>query len=161
MKKYIGTDISGMTLEKTEVQLIQEGYTNIELLHMDALEIEKLKNNKISIIFMSSVAQYLKNYETFKKFLEIACSVVDDGIIFIGDVPDLQKKLDFIKEVEAANGKMDEAALWYSRQFMRSMEEEIPDIQSVEISDKQGWTIANELTKYRYDVLYKVKKHEK
>ena len=156
VKEYIGIDISGESLKRTQKQMESEGYTNIKFLKRAAQEIDTVELQKTDIVIFNSIIQYFNDYQECQKIIKKTSDLLINGIIFVGDVLDIEKKEEYLKEIEKNNGTCNKSDLWYSREFMRNIAYDIPCIKDIFISDKEIWTIQNEMTKYRYDVIYKV-----
>ncbi|MCU0287974.1 MAG: condensation domain-containing protein, partial [Acidobacteria bacterium] len=149
---------------------------NIELSCLAAHEIEqipvKVKENgkeDFDLVIINSVIQCFHGHNYLRHVLQKAVSLLkDNGYLFIGDVMDQEKKKDLIKELTSfkeANRdkgyttKTDfSAELFVSKGFWHDLKAGWPEIESLKFSDKL-FTIENELTKFRYDVLIKVNKH--
>lgn len=162
VKKYIGTDISDTSLEMTRMRFEDDGIKNVELICADAVGLEQLnlKNERISIVIMNSVAQYFPGYSYFIEVVrQIVDFISDEGIILIGDLMDVERKNEWIKELDRLGKEINGNDLWYSNDFLLSLPGYIKGISDIQISDKIG-TISNELTRYRRDILIKINKKD-
>jgi amino acid adenylation domain-containing protein len=93
--------------------------------------------------------------------------MADRGYIFIGDIMDLDLKDDLIADLKAFKQahrdrgyktKIDwSGELFISRRFLEDLALDCPGISDMEFSGKI-YTIANELTGYRYDALIRIDK---
>ena len=159
-KEYIGIDISNITLMRTAKRLEKYGINHVSLIEADVFDVDMLNICQQDIIIFNSVVQYFPGYNYFILTIrKILSCMKDTGVIYIGDVPDLEKmdtqkeelKLLGMKE----NNKKD---LYYPREFFYELQAYIPEIMTVEITEKIGM-IENELKKYRYDVVIQIDKY--
>lgn len=157
---YFGIDISKITLMRTAERLEKCGINNVSLIETDVFDVDKINICQQDVIIANSVVQYFPGYNylilTMKKL--VSC-MKDKGVIYIGDVPDLEKMDTQKEELKRLgmkeNNKKD---LYYPREFFYELQAYIPEISTVEITEKIGM-IENELKKYRYDVVIKINKH--
>ncbi|WP_271730151.1 AMP-binding protein, partial [Aquimarina algiphila] len=159
---YLGTDLSSKILEKTRARLSTSGYDNVDLLHLSADDIDSLEQGEgYDIIIMNSVVQSFSGYNYFREVLSKSINLLnDEGIIFIGDVQDQDKKrelvdsiLDYRKSYPNSKVKIDWSnELFLSKAYFYDLQHDFPSIQSLAFSEKIG-TVENELTKYRYDAV--------
>lgn len=160
VKKYIGIDFSSEIIKKNLVIKNKNKIENLELHCASADMIDNLGFQNIDVVIINSVAQLFDGYCYFYRLIDKIISIIkSDGIIFFGDIMDLNKKsllLKSLKDFKAnhpnCNTKITlNNELFYSKEFFYDLQYDYP-IKSIEISDKIG-TVANELTLYRYDVL--------
>lgn len=130
--------------------------SNIRFIQGNALEISKLKIQNPNVIIINSVIQYFNDYEGYKEGIRQVAELGDRGIIFVGDILDMDKKSSFMEEIKECNGHANMNDLWYSRKQIIELKNSIEAIKKVDISDKSGYTIQNELTKYRFDAIYEI-----
>lgn len=161
VKSYIGADISKRMLEITEERLRKEEITNIKYVETSAIDVDKHIEVTCDIVIMSSVVQYLDDYEEFIEIVQKLCTLVSKGIVFIGDILDADKKDGFLDEIKLFGGKANSDDLWYPKKFMEELIEKIDGIKEIKIGDKCVSTISNELTKYRYDVILSIEHKHK
>ena len=76
----------------------------------------------------------------------------------MGDILDLEKKDCFLDEISVYGGSANRSDQWYLRDSIASLKNDNKYIKDVFITDKIGYTIQNELTKYRFDAIYEIKK---
>lgn len=67
-----------------------------------------------------------------------------------------ESKLGSSHEISNSNGNANMKDLWYSRKQIIDLKNSIEAIKKVYISDKSGYTVQNELTKYRFDAIYEI-----
>ncbi|NLD48146.1 MAG: AMP-binding protein, partial [Clostridiaceae bacterium] len=97
---YYGTDLSESMIEWNKQKIKKEGIENIELMCLPAHEISRLDSKGFDIIIINSVIQYFDGYNYLKRVISDAIELCNnDGIIFIGDVRDLDSEADFIKSL--------------------------------------------------------------
>ncbi len=166
VKRYIGSDMSQVNLNRNQEKIIRENIDNIHIVNCKADKINIFQNEKIDIIIMNSVCQYFgtEDYlcDVIKKCIQV---LTRKGIIYIGDVRDADKKEEFEKSIEnyclankVRNKKRgDSSELFLPQSFWGELKMDYSEIREIGISSKIG-SIKNELTKYRYDVLIHVEK---
>lgn len=159
--QYIGIDISDQTLKLTEEHLKMEGITNVAMMRGDALHVNEFGIAGMDIVIINSVAQYFPGYNYFIRVVEnlLSC-LADKAVIFVGDVLDLGKRELWKQAMQKSGQKTNDKDLWYPRQFMLQMPVYIKEIEKIEISEKKG-NIKNELSMFRYDVLFLIDKKKK
>ena len=166
--EYHGIDLSDEILKKTELERVKRAMDNIKLYTLAAHEIDSIGERKFNIIIINSVIQCFEGLHYLRKVLSKAIDLLDDeGIIFIGDIMDLDKKQDYLKSLrnfkkehreEGLVTKLDWSnEMFFSRNFFDDLGHEIPAIKKVSHSNKI-YTIPNELTEYRYDTLLTIRK---
>jgi len=163
---YYGTDISSVIIEKDEKYASENGIENVKLKCLAAHEIDQLDEKNFDIIIINSVIQAFSGHNYLRKVLKKSIDLLSDkGIIFLGDIMDLEKKdelqcslIRYKKENPLSNTKTDlSSELFISRGFLYDLCHEMPDIFKVE-DQKKIHTIENELTKFRYDALLYIDK---
>jgi 2-polyprenyl-3-methyl-5-hydroxy-6-metoxy-1,4-benzoquinol methylase len=161
VKSYTGTDLSASIIEFNRLKCAETGVGNITLACMGADEIDQLEPQRFDIIVINSVIQAFNGLNYLRRIIGKAFRLLnDDGILFIGDVMDLDSRDRLLRSVRAyklanpeANTKLDFSnELFVARGFFRDCIAEFHGISAVEVSPKLH-TIANELTEFRYDVL--------
>lgn len=173
VKKYIGTDMAGVNLEKNASFNEENNIQNIVLKQCRADEINTLAIDGVDIVIMNSVVQYFYDTDYLIDVINKAINMFDhdvEGIIYLGDLRDIDKKSEFeaaVRQYRADNGlqaldfqKRDGFELFLSRDWVRRLSEIFPEIVAIEVSDKVGH-IENELLKYRFDAVLKVRKGKK
>lgn len=168
---YYGTDLSGVIIEKNRNRVKEEGYRNIELKCLAAHEIGNIEEEKFDLVIMNSVIQAFHGHNYLRKVIKKSIDLLGKkGHLFIGDVMDQELKMDLIRDLtDFRSSSRDKKyktktdfseELFISREFFEDMEEEISEISNIEFSPKI-YTIENELTKFRYDVLIAIDKTKK
>ncbi|MCK4258348.1 MAG: amino acid adenylation domain-containing protein [Halanaerobiales bacterium] len=159
---YYGTDLSSIMIEKNRQRVAKEKLDNIVLTCMSADEIDQI-TEQFDIIIINSVIQYFLGHNYLKDVLRKAIQRLNNqGIIFIGDIRDQDLKEEFKQSVldfkcqrpeYHSTSNFDE--LFISKDYFTDLSIEWPEIAEVEFS-KKIYTIENELTRYRYDLIYKI-----
>lgn len=164
VKKYIGTDMAKVNLQKNKERVNKENIQNIELRQCSADKISDAVYDKVDIAILNSVCQYFPNMEYLEKVLQETVSLLNaGGVLYLGDLLDLDLLKDFENELteyqknhpgkKVKTDRSDE--LWISRLYFDKVKDN-DWVQEIIISDKLA-VIENELTKYRYDVLILVR----
>ncbi|MCU0286474.1 MAG: amino acid adenylation domain-containing protein, partial [Acidobacteria bacterium] len=168
---YYGTDLSAVIIEKNKKAVQEKDINNIKLSCLPAHEIEQIPVKDFDLVIINSVIQCFHGHNYLRHVLQKAVALLkDSGYLFIGDVMDQEKKKDLVKDLisfKEANRdkgyptKTDfSAELFVSKGFWGDLKAEWSEIESLTFSDKL-FTIENELTKFRYDMLIKINKHGK
>ncbi len=163
-KRYIGTDIASYNISINKEYNKKRNINNIELVQCAADEIGVFSDEWITLVILNSVVQYFEGENYFIDVIKKAISIIaGEGVIFIGDVRDLQKKEQYEESVCSYKSKMglpmplERRELFLNRSFFESLVNRFPEhIKNIEISNKIG-AIENELLKYRYDVIIYLK----
>jgi amino acid adenylation domain-containing protein len=160
---YCGTDLSAVTIERNRRQLTEEGWPNIGLRCLAAHEIDEIDEGPFDLVIINSVIQAFPGHNYLRRVIEKSIRLLGDrGLLFIGDVMDLDLKPDLLRALrdfksknrgKGYKTKLDfSAELFVSRKFFADLQVEMPRIRRLDFSAKIH-TIENELTRYRYDVL--------
>ncbi|MFB5761183.1 amino acid adenylation domain-containing protein [Paenibacillus medicaginis] len=161
---YYGTDLSSSMIRNCRERVEREGLRHIKLDCLPADQIGRLHEEPFDIIILNSVVQVFKGHHYLRKVLRSALELLSDrGILFIGDVMDLDCKEAFLQDLRDYDAAHPEVStktefdneLFLSRAFFQDMQAEYREIGGVHFSDKI-YTIPNELTLYRYDVIMEV-----
>ena len=165
---YYGVDLSNVIIEKNKQRIAQEQYENIVVECLPADEIDKINEAGFDLVIINSVIQSFHGHNYLRQVLKKATRLLkDSGSIFIGDVLDQDLKEDMLADMRSfkqANRnnsyktKTDWSSdLFISRDFFADLTSELNEIAEVKITNKI-YTIENELTRYRYDVLLQIDK---
>jgi ubiquinone/menaquinone biosynthesis C-methylase UbiE len=168
VSKYTGTDIAEKGLEL--IANSKKGKLNadkIELYQLDALNIDKVPENKFNLIIINSVAQYFPSLEyLFNVIKKLEVYASPDCFIFLGDIRsnELQKlfyldvsykKYPELSDIELKSKinflKTRENETFYHTQLFKIFPAIFKYIKHNIIELKKG-THNNELNLYRYDV---------
>lgn len=168
VKEYHGTDLSAEILENTQKEVSKRNINNITLTHLAAHDIDKLNAKDFDIVIMNSVVQSFNGHHYLKDVIKKCIALMKPrGILFLGDILDLERKDRRLKDLHAYKQSHPEHAnrtktdwsheLFLSRLFFQDLILEIPEVKDVHPSEKTG-SIENELTLYNYDVLIDIDK---
>lgn len=169
LKTYIGVDMAGVSLKKNRERAEEKGIKNIELIQCEANQVGDLSVDKVDIVIINSVVQYFPGINYLKKTVEQCISLMGgEGILFIGDIMDLDKRENLIKSVMHYKKEHPDAdvrtdysgELFLSRKYFIYLASLVDGIYKVEIADKIG-KIRNEMTEFRYDVILHYKRGSK
>ncbi|MCU0285545.1 MAG: amino acid adenylation domain-containing protein [Acidobacteria bacterium] len=166
---YYGTDLSPVIIERNRERVEREGHTNIKLECLPAHEIDKINEQNFDLIIMNSVIQHFSGHNYLRKVIAQAIQLLaPQGVIFIGDIMDLEQKQTLINDlVQFKKNNPDKTyrtktdwseELFIGQSFFHDLEAENPAISSITFSPKIR-TIENELTKFRYDALLTIDKN--
>lgn len=154
VREYVRIDISGEMLKKTSIMLQNEQINNVKLLQGNAITLDRLELENANIVIINSVIQYLQDIAEYAEVIKQAVQFVKKGVIFVGDILDFDKQQTFLEELQMFGGKANIKERWYTRQEIEAVARKVSNIKQVIITDKKGYTIENELTKYRFDAIY-------
>ncbi|HLP58355.1 MAG TPA: amino acid adenylation domain-containing protein [Candidatus Deferrimicrobium sp.] len=165
---YYGTDLSSVIIARNMERIKVQGHSNIRLECLPAHEIDKIAEKDFDLIILNSVVQHFSGYNYLREIIKKAIALLGRrGVIFIGDVMDMDRKAALIKDLidfkkthqrSGYRTKTDwSEELFISQSFFHDLSADIPAIRDVAFSKKIG-VIENELTKFRYDVLVTVDK---
>lgn len=158
--QYFGIDMSETIIEKNKGIIRKNKIDNIKLACLSAHEINLLSETNFNIVILNSVIQCFNGHNYLRQVIKKIINIMSgEGVIYIGDVMDLDKKVELVKSLEDfknKNPKYDTKTdfsheLFLSTGFFYDLPFDFPQIKTVEITNK-NFTIENELTKYRYDV---------
>jgi len=166
-KLYCAIDISKNAIEKNKQISKKLNIKNIELHVLSADMIEEISHTEFDIIIINSVVQLFHSYEYLR---DVICGCIkkmkNKGVIFIGDIMDLDLKEDFelsLSSFKKSNPQYDtklyfENELFIPKRFFKCIESDFKQISEFMISPKIH-TLKNELTEYRYDCLIIIDKN--
>jgi len=166
VKLYYGTDFSKVIIGKNRRRIKNQKLQNIRLACTPAHDIEKIPEKNFDLVILNSVIQSFHGHNYLRKVIRKSIKLLKNkGYLFIGDVMDQNRKNDLTREMKEykrthkdKNTKTDwSSELFVARGFFEDLGIEFPGIRAVEFSDKI-YTIENELTKFRYDVLMTIDK---
>ncbi|NOQ27310.1 MAG: AMP-binding protein, partial [Bacteroidales bacterium] len=168
---YYGTDLSGTILQKNEERINSEGHTNIIQKRLSADEIDQIEETDFDLIIINSVIQCFDGHNYLKKVIRKAIDLMKpEGLMFFGDIMDQDLKHELekdLKEFKRTHTNKEYSTktdwseeLFLSRGFWNDLKYEETSIEKIE-SSRKIFTLENELTKYRYDVLISIDKNQK
>ncbi len=161
VKEYVAVDLSQATIRKLGEALKEE--KNVSLHCLSAMDIDRLEGQKFDAILINSVIQDFESHNYLLKVIQKAFGMLsENGHLCIGDVMDLGKKDQLIGDLIAFENdhkgkgyttKTDfSAELFLHRDYFDDLASTIEGVTKVSFKEKT-YTIANELTDYRYDVI--------
>lgn len=163
---YTGSDLSGEILEVAAKHLEQKKIDNVKLVHAAAHDVIKHLEGQYDVVIFNSVIQCFSGYHYFRNVvLDLIPFLSDKATILFGDLQDLDLKEELINDLKnhARMNPQDKVKLDWSqelfltRSFFEDLKRYFPFKTSSEPSRKLG-TIENELTKYRFDVVFTIDK---
>ena len=170
--RYCATDVSVQGLKRLRQRLdALGGYEQVSLMEREANDFSGLAET-FDAILLNSVVQFFPSLAYLRQVLDGAiASLREGGFIFLGDVRSLPLLQAFHASVflEKASPTMDreefrqrvmqrvidEEEFAVAPAFFQKLQQEIAGIKKVLILPRKG-RIANELTKFRYDVIIEV-----
>ncbi|NES69220.1 MAG: methyltransferase domain-containing protein, partial [Okeania sp. SIO2D1] len=169
--KYLGTDISNVSLEYIKKQIEQQPdkYGHVSLAQKRAEDMADVADNSFDVVLLSSIVQYFPSVEYLLEVIEKSIRVVKPGgMIFLGDIRSLPLMNAFHSSVQLYQGTpslsleklkqqidrkiQQETEFLVSPELFVALKEKHPEITHVQIRLQRGRE-NNELTKYRYSVL--------
>lgn len=166
VKSYYGTDLSQTIIDYNREICEEKNIDNIKLRCIEAEDISLLGEGDFDIIIINSVVQAFSGFNYLRDIINQCLSLMGPkGVLFLGDIMDLEKKEDLLAEVHQykkqhpyAQTKLDFSdEMFVPRAFFDDLRLEMPAIQVAHHSEKIH-SIQNELTKYRYDSILEIDK---
>ena len=161
--QYIATDISEIMTTRLIAELETKEMTNVEVLCVPARQVESvLQGKRFDLIVMNSVVHCFPGYNYLRAvFQDCEKLLAENGVIFLGDVMDLDLKHKLIMSVKSFKKARPECRvkvdwqneLFLSRAFMQHLCDSSKTLKMVKVSRKH-FTIANELTDFRFDAIF-------
>jgi amino acid adenylation domain-containing protein len=167
---YHGTDISSSILANTMDMVKKRGITNVSLSHLPAHAINELTEENFDLIIINSVIQCFDGHNYLRNtLLKAIDKLKDDGLIFLGDIMDEEKRDDLLKDLsdfeknnrgKSYKTKLDlSAELFISKNYLNDLIVDNIGIKEINFSNKIS-AVENELTRYRYDALLTINKKQ-
>jgi len=176
-RTYLGTDISGAGLQYIDKQLEQikqrqTGLAEVLTRRCSADDFTTIESGSLDLVILNSVVQYFPSADYLVEVLEKAVhKIKPGGHIFIGDVRGLSHLKTFHISVELSRAEPGvdketilrrvidrmsrEQELVIDPLFFSALEKQVPRIKRAQLLIKYG-RYANELSKFRYDVILHV-----
>jgi amino acid adenylation domain-containing protein len=165
---YYGIDLSSDILKNTSVEVKKRGLQNVFLHCLPAHEIDQLNISDFDLIIINSVIHCFHGHNYLRNVLMKCVDLLKpQASLFLGDLMDESKRDLLIADLnefhQTNNGKGYRTKTnWASELFISKnyLEDIISDglgIVSVAFTDKIH-TVANELTRFRFDALLRVNK---
>jgi tyrocidine synthetase-3 len=160
---YHGTDLSSTIIANTGRVAQEKGFTNITLSCLPAHEIDQVQGENFDLVIINSVLQSFHGHNYLRDVLVKAIGKMKvKGLLFIGDIMDEDKREALIQDLhdfrqenrhKAYRTKTDlSAELFISRDYLNDLISDQIGMVDADYSDKIH-TIANELTRFRFDAL--------
>lgn len=150
-KKAIGVDFSKQLL----AQLNTEFPGSIETHLADALEFE-WKGGKLDVVLIYFAIQCFSERDALRLIARAFSWLRPDGILFIGDVPDEEKKWSYLSKPEYRRDYFSRVETdtpmigqWFRKEFFKALADYIPHMQ-VTVVDQPSYQINSEI---RFDVV--------
>ncbi|NEW09285.1 amino acid adenylation domain-containing protein [Paenibacillus sp. SYP-B3998] len=165
---YCGTDLSEAMIKQNQSVCEVEGWNHIQLHCLPADRIDELEEGAFDVVILNSVIQYFHGHNYLRRVLrQITSKLRDQGVLFIGDVMDLEQKEALFASLRQHQSdhpedstKTDFSSEWFvAKPFFEDLALDLPGMTVVSFSAKIA-TVENELTKFRYDVMLEVNKLE-
>lgn len=143
VKRSIGVDYSDVLLKQFEQNF---KLNNLTLVNKDILEYV-IERNSIDKIFIYFSIQHFDEYQTLNIIKNCLSGLKKNGIIFIGDIPDLDEKWKYISKPEYRKDylnrvleKRPKIGFWFHKEFFKSFENYFSNIR-VEILNQPKYQI--------------------
>jgi amino acid adenylation domain-containing protein len=169
-ERYVGTDFSASALGQLRPWIMRRAdLKHVQLLHRSATELQDMEPGSFDTVVLNSVVQYFPDIDYLLVVLRAALSLLGPGgTIFVGDIRHLGLLPMFHSAVQLskaaatisvgqlrkriARAMAQENELVIDPEFFQALPATMPEISAVEVQLKRG-RVANELTRYRYDVV--------
>jgi len=170
---YVGTDLSASAIDQLQAWVgTREGLEHVRLLNRSASELHDLDACSFDTVVLNSVIQYFPDIEYLLAVLRDTVRMTrTGGKLFIGDVRHLGMLPMFHSAVQLskatatvriaqlkkriARAVAQDKELVIDPQFFLALPGNLPGISAAEVHLKRGYG-ANELLRYRYDVILHV-----
>ncbi|WP_246064818.1 type I polyketide synthase [Melghirimyces algeriensis] len=170
VKRYVANDLSENIVKRNRKQAQDQHLSHVTF-DVSAAHDVQFPEGKADAVILNSVVHCFPNYSYLKAVLSKAVQAVKEGgIIFLGDLLDHQRKEDLIQSLldfkeanirQAYPTKLD----WETDLFLSEsiLEELVNDLDAeIELDcSKKNYTLANELTEYRFDAMLVIHKKNK
>ena len=165
---YYGTDLSAVIIDRNRQRVAEEGHRHITLACLPAHRIDEIGQKDFDLVIINSVIQCFHGHNYLRRVIGKAIGLLKaQGYLFIGDIMDQALKPALVADLTAfQQANRDKGyktrtdwstELFVSKGFWQDLQAEINAVAGVEISPKI-FTIENELTRFRYDVLLTIDK---
>ncbi|KEK12558.1 polyketide synthase [Lysinibacillus sphaericus] len=163
-KTYTAMDLSSSIIERNKQIAQKSNFSNIKFDISKAHAFKKFET-ALDAVVINSVIHCFPSYGYLKVVLQKAIdSLKEGGIIFLGDLLNIDKKDEFVSSLQAfkeenmdKNTKLDwDTDLFINEEILKELLSDVgADIQ-IECSEKT-YTVSNELNQYRFDAVIIVK----
>ncbi|UCH93274.1 MAG: AMP-binding protein, partial [Candidatus Aminicenantes bacterium] len=165
---YHATDLSPQMIAQNKKRVQKENHKNITLSCLPPHHINTIEERNFDLIILNSVIRCFHGHNYLRNVIGKAIDLLgEQGCLFVGDIMDHDLKDALIGDLmefkrtnqdKTLQTKTDfSTELFVARGFFEDLPADMPEISEVASSSKI-YTIENELTKYRYDVLVTVDK---
>lgn len=173
VEEYVGTDLSASAVAQLQEWVRgKDDYSNVRVLNRPASELEIFQSSYFDTVVVNSVVQYFSDVEYLMMVLRQAARLVrPGGNIFVGDVRHLGLLETFHASVQLSKASASVSAPQLCRRIARAVAQDkelvldprlflqlpgnVPGIAAASVQLKRG-VAANELTRFRYDVVLNV-----
>lgn len=164
---YVATDLSQKIVQRTQNKAEKLGLKNTTVFHFAAHSVDQISESEFDIVILNSVIHCFDSLAYLKQVILKAIEKLSEngGIIYLGDVMNLDSKealilsLKKFKQEHANKGYKTktefDTELFISKAYFQDLTCDLSRIKSIQFSDK-GYTIENELSLYRYDVIIEI-----
>jgi cyclopropane fatty-acyl-phospholipid synthase-like methyltransferase len=153
VEKITSLDVS----ERLLLEIKKLNIPNIKIVLGDLRDIEFPENSFSKIVFYFALQHFTEN-ETVRIFLKISRWLKKDGICYIGDIPDIDRKWNFYNTTEREGMyfsmiRNDDLHIgsWFKKDFLLKLAN-FSGFLSADIFDQEEWMINS---KYRFDLVLK------
>ena len=154
-KRAIGVDFSVPLLEQLNAQFKGQVETHLQ----DALEFEWEKNS-VDVVMIYFSIQLFSERDALRLMQRAFSWIRNGGTLFIGDVPDEEKKWAYLSKPEYRRDYLARVlsdtpmiGQWFNKEFFRALPDLMPEME-VTVVDQPSYHINSEI---RYDVVIKKK----
>ena len=164
-KQYIATDMSEEMVKsvKMDIERNAESKSNshVSCMQCSAHDImDRFQGQKFDVIVMNSVVHCFPDLPYLERVILMCEKLLnEDGILFVGDIMDLEKKKNLILSLQEYKARFHHKRTkidWSHETFLsKKFLHAVCDASSFQIVDlsKKNHTISNELTRYRFDMI--------
>jgi ubiquinone/menaquinone biosynthesis C-methylase UbiE len=153
VEKITSLDVS----ERLLMEIKKLNIPNIKIVLGDLRDIEFPENSFSKIVFYFALQHFTEN-ETVRIFLKIFRWLKKDGICYIGDIPDIDRKWNFYNTTEREemyfsmiNDDDLHIGSWFKKDFLKKLAN-YSGFLSTDVFDQEKWMINS---KYRFDMVLK------
>ncbi|MBT5927129.1 MAG: AMP-binding protein, partial [Verrucomicrobia bacterium] len=171
-EEYWATDLSATAIQRAQRIAVKKGLNHVTLMNRPGHLFEGIPTGSFDLVIINSVIQYFGGMDYLVKVLAGAKEVVrDGGAVFVGDVRSLPLLPAYHASVQLFQASGDrtrdqlgkivqskialEEELVIAPEFFQALSEEWDGISRVQLRTRRG-VLANEMSKFRYDVLLSI-----
>lgn len=154
----IGIDFSKPMIDELNEAIHIRNITNIVTVNADILNNDKKWSESIDKIFMYFSLQHFNHQQVLFIMSKAFCSLVDGGIFFIGDIPDLNRIWKFVCTDDYENQFFDRLkegrpsiGTWFDSEFLLKMAKYV-GFSSAKLVLQPEWQFNSH---YRFDIILK------